>query len=69
MATDSSVLAWKIPGTGEAWWAAVYGVAQSRTRLKRLSGSSSFRFSAFRFRTQFYPSLENNFLSAQESDV
>ena len=22
-----------------AWWAAVYGVAQSRTRLKRLSGS------------------------------
>ena len=25
----------------EAWWAAVYGVAQSRTRLKRLSSSSS----------------------------
>ena len=24
-----------------AWWAAVYGVAQSRTWLKRLSGSSS----------------------------
>ena len=24
-----------------AWWAAVYGVEQSRTRLKRLSGSSS----------------------------
>ena len=24
-----------------AWWPAVYGVAQSRTRLKRLSGSSS----------------------------
>ena len=24
-----------------AWWAAVYGVAQSRTRLKRLSNSSS----------------------------
>ena len=24
-----------------AWWAAVYGVAQSRTRLKRLSCSSS----------------------------
>ena len=23
----------------EAWWAAVYGVAQSRTRLKRLSSS------------------------------
>jgi len=25
---------------GEAWWAAVYGVAQRRTRLKRLSSSS-----------------------------
>ena len=29
------------PRNGEAWWAAVYGVAQSRTRLKRLSSSSS----------------------------
>jgi len=26
-------------GTGGAWWAAVYGVAQSPTRLKRLSSS------------------------------
>ena len=26
---------------GGAWWAAVYGVAQIRTRLKRLSSSSS----------------------------
>ena len=26
---------------GGAWWAAVYGVAQSRTRLTRLSSSSS----------------------------
>ena len=40
MATHSSVLAWRIPGTGEPWWAAVYGVAQSWTRLKRLSSSS-----------------------------
>ena len=28
-------------GLGGAWWAAVYGVTQSRTRLKRLSSSSS----------------------------
>ena len=28
---------------GRAWWAAVYGVTQSRTRLKRLSSSSSSR--------------------------
>ena len=29
------------PRDGRAWWAAVYGVAQSRTQLKRLSSSSS----------------------------
>ena len=29
------------PRDGGAWWASVYGVAQSRTRLKRLSSSSS----------------------------
>ena len=40
MAPHSSTLAWRIPGKG-AWWAAVYGAAQSRTRLKRLSSSSS----------------------------
>ena len=28
------------PRDGGAWWAAVYGVAQSRTRLKRLRSSS-----------------------------
>ena len=31
------------PRDGEAWWAAVYGVAQSWTQLKRLSSSSSIR--------------------------
>ena len=31
MAPHSSVLAWRIPGTGGAWWAAIYEVAQSRT--------------------------------------
>ena len=29
------------PRDGGAWWAAVYGVALSRTQLKRLSSSSS----------------------------
>ena len=29
------------PRDGGAWWAAVYGVARNRTRLKRLSSSSS----------------------------
>ena len=54
MATHSSILAWIIPGTEEpggqpsmglrnrgAWWAAIYGVAQSRTGLKWISSSSS----------------------------
>ena len=30
------------PRDGGAWWAAVYGVAQSQTRLKWLSSSSRF---------------------------
>ena len=29
------------PRDGEAWWAAISGVAQSRTQLKQLSSSSS----------------------------
>ena len=40
---QARVLEWVAlnPRDGGAWWAAVYGVAQSRTRLKRLSSSSS----------------------------
>ena len=34
------------PRDGGAWWAAVYGVAQSQTRLKQLSSSSSSRSSS-----------------------
>ena len=33
------------PRDGGAWWAAVYGVAQSQTRLKQLSSSSIYIFS------------------------
>ena len=53
MATHSNVLAWRIPGTREppgCQWAAVFGVAQSQTRLKRLSSSSS----SSRGRNTFY---------------
>ena len=39
MATHSSVLAWR--RDRGVWWAAIYGVMQSWTRLKRLSSSSS----------------------------
>ena len=34
MAPHSSTLAWKIPLDGGAWWAAVHGVAKSRTGLR-----------------------------------
>ena len=40
MATHSSVLAWRIPGTGEPGGLLSMGL-QSRTRLKQLSSSSS----------------------------
>ena len=35
------------PRDGGAWWAAVCGVAQSRTRLKQLSSSSSYASLSF----------------------
>ena len=41
MATHSSVLAWKIPGTGESGGLLSMGVTQNWTRLKWLSSSSS----------------------------
>ena len=43
MATHSSVLAWRIPGTGEPGGLPSMGL-QSRTRLKRLSSSSSVMY-------------------------
>ena len=36
------------PRDGGAWWAAVYGVAKTRTRLKRLSSSSNFNLYSFK---------------------
>ena len=37
------------PRDGGAWWATIYGVAQSRTRLKRLSSSSTSRGNLFSY--------------------
>ena len=42
MATHSGTLAWKIPWTEEPGGLPSLGVAQSRTRLNRLSSSSSY---------------------------
>ena len=48
MATHSSVLAWRVPGTAEPGGLhRVYGVAQSQTRLRRRSSSSSSSSSSF----------------------
>ena len=40
VATHSSTLAWRIPGTEEPGGLPSYGVAESRTQLKRLSSSN-----------------------------
>ena len=44
------------PRDGGAWWAAVYGVAQSRTRLKQLSSSSSI----LKKGTRIYPAHQGS---------
>ena len=57
------------PRDGGAWWAAVYGVAQSRTRLKRLSSSSSIG-GALNLDGSTLPSwMEPTLLSLQERDL
>ena len=33
MATNSNILAWRIPMDREAWWATVQGVSKSQTGL------------------------------------
>ena len=42
MATHSSILAWKNPMNRGAWWAAVHGVANSRTRLSEFTFTFQF---------------------------
>ena len=62
MATHSSVLPWNAAREGGAWWAAISGVAQSWTQLKRLSSSSSgkepTRHCRRRKRRGFHPWVE-----------
>ena len=42
------------PGETGAWWAAVCGVAQNRTRLKRLSSSSTMQLYDLSWNNLFY---------------
>ena len=53
MATHSSVLAWRIPGTGEPAGLPSMGVTQSQTQLKQLSSSSS----RLQYQTSYVASL------------
>ena len=65
MASYSSVLAWRIPGMEEPWWAALYGVAQSRTRLKRCSSSGKTAFRNLSYeRARKHPLVPSFCLSA-----
>ena len=48
---------------GGAWWAAIYGVTQNQTRLKRLSSSSS---SPYRVTTDF--TVYNSFAFSKRSN-
>ena len=53
MAPHSSTLAWKNPMDRGAWWAAVHGVARSRTRLSDFT--FTFHFHALRGKRQPTP--------------
>ena len=48
------------PRDGGAWWAAVCGVAQSRTPLKRLSSSSSSLLLCFMYKSAYIVDLVCN---------
>ena len=57
------------PRDRRAWWAAVYGVAQSRTRLKQLSSSSSMQSASCEILGQMKHKLESKLLGEITSDM
>ena len=54
------------PRDGGAWGASIYGVAQSRTRLKRLSSSSSAMINITYLVWQYYGIFKNLLTSLME---
>ena len=50
------------PRDGVAWWAAVYGVAQSPTRLKRFSSSSSIHYVIVSFYVWMWAGIDDQCL-------
>ena len=55
------------PRDGGAWWATIYGIAQSRTRLKQLSSNSSPRDSQESSPTPQFKSINSSALSLLHS--
>ena len=59
-----------LPGESQgkgAWWAAVYGVSQSRTRLKQLSNSSSKQLSTeHKIYTKYVQERENDVIKLKK---
>ena len=53
---------WGNPGNRGAWWAAVYGAAQSWTRLKWLSSSNSSRASLVAQRLKRLPTMQETWV-------
>ena len=55
------------PRDGGAWWAAVYGVTQSRTRLKRLSNSNPLEGLVLKLKLQYFGHLMRRADSLEKS--
>ena len=56
---ESAIGCLENPRDRGAWWAAVYGVTQSQTRLKRLSSSTGPLKGLLRHSTAPFPLCEN----------
>ena len=49
IATHSSILAWRIPTNRETWWATIYEVAKSWTRLSDQAQNSKREYSSWEY--------------------
>ena len=56
------------PRDGGAWWAAIYGVAQSHTRLKRLS-SSNHLYKVVELEVKWMPHNQNSLSSSLQPEL
>ena len=67
MATHSSILAWKNPTDGGAWWATVHGVAKSRTRLSGFTFTFSINYYHHTLNSKHFHYLKRNSVPCQAS--